>query len=454
MIFLLYFLKFHLYFSILFMNENLKNMEELKLVGRYCKDCKIFTTEIEHSAISTIESIINNKVFANSTIRIMPDVHDGNGIVIGFSCKAGQYVSPAHVGCDIGCMMTTLLYPGIFHTSIPDLEHAIKTRIKFGFEIHPSCIVDKNEFFKVVNNEIHKVKLLNMHHIEVNEDYISKMLNRIGMDEAKFWNSLGTVGGGNHFIEVGINEKENVTGVTIHCGSRNFGLKVFSYWDNISKHHPVSKNALNEVINTIKKNEPLKTKWNDLIRQAKEKLMNAHVQGYLDGEELEGYLIDMVICQEYAKFNHYTISSIIKSIITELYHLSPIEKIQSVHNYIDFEDGMIRKGAIRSYVGEKMIIPFNMRDGLAICEGKSNPDWNFTAPHGAGRLLSRGKAKELISLDEYEKSMEGIYTTSVSQATIDESPFAYKNYKDILERITPTVNVLYLLKPIINIKSE
>lgn len=423
----------------------------LELKGKYCKDCKVFTDNVEESALSLIYSILDHKVFGSSKIRIMPDVHTGKGIVIGFSAKIGEYVCPAHVGCDIGCMMTTILYNTVFTSNIAELEHLIKENVKFGFTINDESIVDKNDFYDYVSNELKTLYDIN---VDVDEKYISKMLNRIGMDESTFWRSLGTVGGGNHFIEVGCNEEKNVTGVTIHCGSRNLGVKVFKYWDNISKDNKISKDKLKEIINSIKENEPDKTKWNELIKNAHTMINDKYINGYLSGDNLKGYLYDMVICQAYAKYNHKTISKIIIDIINNLYGIKPNEMIKSVHNYIDFKDKIIRKGSIRSYVGEKMIIPFNMRDGLAICEGKSNEDWNCTAPHGAGRILARGKAKELISMDDYKKSMEGIYTTSVCEATIDESPMAYKDYNEILENIKPTCNVLYLLKPIINIKSE
>lgn len=423
----------------------------MELIGKYCKDCKVFTDNIDDASLELIYSLMNHKVFEGSKIRIMPDVHAGKGIVIGFSAKMGDYVSPAHVGCDIGCMMTTMLFDKIIDTDIDKLENLIKTNVKFGFSIHDKSIVDKNDFYKYVSNELKTLLGIN---VNVDEKYISKMLNRIGMDESMFWRSLGTVGGGNHFIEVGINEDKKLTGVTVHCGSRNFGLKVFKYWDVISKDNKISKDKLKELIDLIKKNEPDKRKWDSLIKNAKSVVSDTFINGYLSGDKLKGYLNDMVICQAYAKYNHKTIVKIILDIVFNLYRIKPIELVQSVHNYIDFRDNIIRKGAIRSYVGEKMVIPFNMRDGLAICEGKSNNDWNCTAPHGAGRILARGKAKELISMDEYIESMKGIYTTSVSESTLDESPMAYKDYKEILENIKPTCNVLYLLKPIINIKSE
>lgn len=423
----------------------------MELVGKYCKDCKVFTDNVDENALELIYSIMNHKVFEGSKIRIMPDVHAGKGIVIGFSSKMGNYVSPAHVGCDIGCMMTTMLFNKIIDTNIDKLENLIKTNVKFGFSIHDKSIVDKNDFYKYVSHELKS--LLNIN-VNVDEKYISKMLNRVGMDESTFWRSLGTVGGGNHFIEVGINEDKNLTGITVHCGSRNFGVKVFKYWDIISNDNKISKDKLKELIDIIKKNEPDKRKWDLLIKNAKSVVSDTFINGYLSGNNLKGYLNDMVICQAYAKYNHKIITKIISDIVFNLYRIKCTETIQSVHNYIDFRDNIIRKGAIRSYVGEKMVIPFNMRDGLAICEGKSNDDWNCTAPHGAGRILARGKAKELISMDEYIESMKGIYTTSVSESTIDESPMAYKDYKEILENIKPTCNVLYLLKPIINIKSE
>lgn len=230
--------------------------------------------------------------------------------------------------------------------------------------------------------------------------------------EESFYKSIGTLGGGNHFIELDYNEEQQMMGVTVHKGSRNLGQKVCRKW---------SKKAI-------------------------------ATGGYLSGYLLSDYLSDMVVCQAYAQYNRMIILQKIADIYKKLCKGKVTEIVSSVHNYLDLEDMIIRKGAIRSYVGEKMIIPFNMRDGLAICLGKSNEDWNCSAPHGAGRIMSRNKAKEQLSMDDYQQTMSEVYSTSVCHSTIDESPMAYKPSEEIMTLINPTCEIEFLMKPVINIK--
>lgn len=238
---------------------------------------------------------------------------------------------------------------------------------------------------------------------------------------------------------------------TVHCGSRNFGLKVCKYWVKIATNP--DKSLKKEVVERIKASEPDKSKWQELIKNTMEELKTRNPNGFLSGENLKGYLSDMVIATAYASFNHEMIVEKVKEILQKMCRIKEIDRIVSVHNYIDFSDHILRKGAIRSYKGERMIIPFNMRDGIAICEGKSNDDWNCTAPHGAGRIMSRSAAKNRISMEEFKASMEGIYSTTVCEATIDESPMAYKPMEEILQNIEPTAEVLFFIKPKINIKA-
>lgn len=255
----------------------------------------------------------------------------------------------------------------------------------------------------------------------------------------------------NHFLEYGETEDTRAF-LTVHCGSRNFGLKVAKYWMSQAKRGDLSK-ELNKRIKGIKETVHDKTKWESLIKKAKEEVKQHNPEGYLEGEKLQGYLSDMVIAQGYAKYNHEIIMNLAKEILLG-YRIHEVSRIQTIHNYISFEDHIIRKGAIQSYSGRKMIIPFNMRDGLAICEGKSNEEWNFSAPHGAGRIMSRTAARKNIDVEEFKKSMEGIYSTSVGPGTIDESPMVYKNTEEIIKLISPTANILFFVRPKINIKSK
>lgn len=239
---------------------------------------------------------------------------------------------------------------------------------------------------------------------------------------------------------------------TIHCGSRNFGQKVFKYWDKVAK-RPVSKRDLKDGIEEIKKKCKDKTQLHRLIKEYTENVKSSNPNGYLCGEDMKGYLTDLFFCQAYAEWNHECIKKAIDKIMLDMYGAKSINVIRTVHNYINPYDHIIRKGAITAYNGELMIIPFNMRDGLAICRGKSNPDWNFSAPHGAGRIMSRAKAKANVDIDEFKKSMEGIYSTSVGRGTLDESPMAYKDMNEIVDNIGDTCKILYFIKPEINIKA-
>ena len=253
-------------------------------------------------------------------------------------------------------------------------------------------------------------------------------------------------------------------GVCVHCGSRNLGLKVFSYWNNIAKSMTVSKEEMRLLTDEVKSKNKDKRKLNEEIKAAKEEYLKDKIPGFINGSNLIGYLIDVCLAQTYAKINHMVIHSQIEDIYKKLSDGGKkYDEIYTTHNYIDYDfkalsgtpNMMIRKGAIRAYSGERCIIPFNMKEGISICEGKSNEDWNFTAPHGCGRLFSRSKAKELLNVDEFKAEMAaaGVYTTTANSSTIDESPDAYKPKDEIVRLIEPTVNVLYMMKPRMNIKA-
>lgn len=428
----------------------------MNIVGKYCTDCKIFTSNIEEEALSTIYSILNCKEFSGAKVRIMPDVHNGKGIVIGYSAPILDSINPSHVGSDIGCAVTLCTTNvKVNEEDFKLLEHRVKKEIPMGITIHQKRIFEMKDFIKFMKSEFNKAystwnEMIN--DFEISENGFTSLLKRIGMDEGTFYKSLGTLGGGNHFIEFG-NYQGNLT-FSVHCGSRNFGNKVFKYWEKIASSNQIDNKLLKENINKLKKNVKDKTQIPSLIAKLKEEMeRNICSNGYLCGDNMKGYITDMVIAQAYAKYNHKLICNIIENIIRKINGGKVIDVVQSIHNYIDMEDHIIRKGAIRSYEGEMMVIPLNMRDGVIIGYGKSNEDWNYTAPHGGGRKMSRAKAKENITLEEFEKSMEGIYTTSVCYNTIDESPMAYKDSNEIISLIEPTCNIVSIIKPIINIKS-
>lgn len=425
--------------------------------GKYNKDCKVFCNSIEEEAESLIRELLDNKAFENVSIRCMPDCHAGKSIVIGFTSPITDRINPSWVGVDISCAVTTLIFnKPLEEKSFPLVESRIRNKIPFGFNIHDRSIIDEKDFFKFIRTYYDKMRSMwpqMVNEATINEKFISDMLRRIHMDEGVFYKGLGTVGGGNHFIELG--DYQGVTAVTIHCGSRNFGLKIANYWTNIANSGATRfKKIFKEKLTELKKNVKDKRELATLIPQLENDIRDEiPTDGCLHGEDMIGYISDMVIASAYALYNHLTIERVIRNILLTTNGSAMIDKIQSIHNYIDFEDHMIRKGAIRSYEGERMIVPFNMRDGIAICEGKSNKDWNCSCSHGAGRQMSRNMAKKNLSLDEFKDQMKDIYSTSVCQGTIDEAPNAYKPTEEIIDAIKETCTIIEFVKPLINLKA-
>lgn len=432
-----------------------------QLQGKYCQDCKIFTDNIEEEAVALVQSMLEQPAFADSHIRIMPDVHMGKGITIGFSAPLGKYVNPNHVGVDIGCTVSTMELSTVVPAECyAEFERMVGEVIPTGHRINDHEVINRDEFFAFLNEEYKQVmsdfpEMINPVEV-INEEFVSRFLMRIGMNTEMFYRSLPSLGGGNHFLEYG--ETEGGRGFfTVHCGSRNLGVKVCNYWarkakDSCSK---ISEKDHYRIIEEIKASCPDRTQWQRLIQEAKVRVREEeYLADYLSGAYLKGYLSDMVITQAYARFNHIMIHRQVSQILQEHFGISVVNEIYTTHNYIDFKDHpMLRKGAIRAYADELCIIPFNMRDGLAICRGKSNPDWNFTAPHGAGRILSRTAAKMQLKMEEFEKTMTNVYSTTVCEGTLDESPMAYKPMDEIVRLIEPTVEILYFVRPKINIKA-
>jgi RNA-splicing ligase RtcB len=269
--------------------------------------------------------------------------------------------------------------------------------------------------------------------------------------------AIGTLGGGNHFLEVGKAETNGDVWITIHCGSRNFGKEVCEYHQKVAKRILDNKRTvlLKDKIDIIRKNEPsnlIEAK----IQEAKKDLgidlsgININGMEYLEGQLAMDYFMDMIFINGYATFNRKVISDNILKALS----LKQLDSIECIHNYINFEDMVIRKGAIASYIGDRLIIPFNMADGLLICEGKSNADWNFSAPHGSGRIMARGVASRSIDLKDFEFKMKNVVSTSVCKSTLDESPQAYKNSSLIESLIDPTVTIIDRVKPLLNIKDK
>jgi len=404
----------------------------IELKGKYTT-AKVFTDNIDQETISQIINLCNQDFTKESTIRIMPDTHAGKGCVIGFTADLGNKIIPNLIGVDIGCGMLCVELDKI-DVDLQQLDDVIHKHIPSGRNIHEGRIVKFPE-----------LQELNCYR-ELKE---TKRIER----------SIGTLGGGNHFIEVNQDNENNIY-LVIHSGSRNLGKQVADYYQNLA-------------IELRSGKEEYYLKREQLIKEYKEQGRRKEIQSalkkldaqyqtaqpdypkelcFLEGVWRERYLHDMQICQEYALLNRATMASIIlDKWLDKNYHY--FESFQTIHNYINFKDNIIRKGSISAYKDEKVLIPINMRDGSLLCVGKGNPDWNYSAPHGAGRLMSRGKAKENISMEEYQKSMEGIFTTSVNLSTLDEAPMAYKSMEEIINNIGDTVNVLKVIKPIYNFKA-
>ncbi|WP_300370930.1 RtcB family protein [Brachyspira sp.] len=419
----------------------------IELKGKYNKDCKIFTDNVDEESYSLIYSILNEKVSEDVKVRIMPDTHIGKGIVIGFTMPLTDRVNPFHIGVDIGCgMISSKLNNDIKKISLEKIDKTIKQNIPMGHKTHKKNF--NNLFnFKELNELIrHFVIKYNKKYntkfgtFNIDKNYIENLCARIEMDMEKFNNSIGTLGGGNHFIEIGESLNKSYF-LTIHSGSRNFGKMICEYHIRKNKKRiEEAKDFINSVHNIEDKNTKEYNEYSEIIKSG----------DYIYGKAMFDYCIDMVTAQYYAKVNRETMLQIIKDALD----IKTDYSFSSVHNFIDFEDFIIRKGAIRSYKGEKMIIPFNMRDGILICDGKSNDDWNYSAPHGAGRVLSRMQARKQINMKDFVDSMKGIYSSSISKNTLDEAPQAYKNSKKIEKLIEPTAEIIDRLKPILNIKSS
>lgn len=379
----------------------------ITMKGKY-NSANIMIDEIDESTKEQIQEFLNHPAFGDSYIAIMPDCHAGKGTVIGFTMKMNNYIIPNVIGVDIGCGMLSAKLPiKAKDINLEKLDEFIKAEIPYGFGINSSY----NKSDKYFNTQVKNV------------------CDKIEIDYKKALKAIGSLGGGNHFIELGIDTtpEENIW-ITIHSGSRNFGLRVANYYQNKAK-------------------ENLKKYFiRDQYKNLEFLLVNE--------EDGIGYLYALAIAQRFAFENRIEILTRINN----FFNCINEKRIHSIHNYISLSDignRIIRKGATSALLDEDVIIPFNMRDGIAICKGKGNPKYNYSAPHGAGRILSRKKAKETLSTVEFQKQMSnaGIYTTTANVDTLDEAPDAYKDMNLILKNIKETVDVQFMIRPIYNFKA-
>lgn len=402
-------------------------------------DLKIFTQNIEPQALNQIYTLVKQPAFADCKVRIMPDVHAGAGCVIGFTADLGDKVIPSVVGADIGCGMLTVEL-GNIDIDPARLDEVIRKYVPSGRNLQ------ETEQTESVSN------------------IISQLYCKDSRKQSDWQKScFGTLGGGNHFIEVDIDEDNNKY-LVIHSGSRNMGKQVAAIYQQMAVDDLSGGNGSEEESRKLsedgrrtgrhKKNKDKNTQRGraEPERKIQPKASVPRELSYLTGRHREMYLHDMKLCQEFAKMNRITIAD---QILTHLSGHSSAwyQAFETVHNYIEHDTNIVRKGAISAKSGETVLIPINMRDGCIIGKGKGNADWNYSAPHGAGRIMSRSKAKETVSLEEFQQSMQGIYTTSVNRSTIDESPMAYKPIEEIIANIQDTVEIVKVIKPIYNFKA-
>ena len=409
----------------------------LQLEGKY-NTAKVYADNIDNSTISQIISILNIESFKDSTIRFMPDCHAGKGCTVGTTMTIHDKVVPNIVGIDIGCGVLAIKLKET-RIDLPSLDSIIKKYVPSG--------ASANKQAKVVNNELDDLLFR-----KYNGKYRGELANA----------SLGTLGGGNHFIEIDRDEQSGELWLLIHTGSRHLGIEVCDFYQKVAylelkieANGGSREEHRKKFIEEIKKTKGVKEINKELKRFDKEyrevEPSVPYELAYLTGEWLDRYIHDMRITQRHAALNRSTIA---KTILKNA-KLHEVDRIDTIHNYIDTDNMIIRKGAVSAQVGERLVIPINMRDGTLLCTGKGNPDWNFSAPHGAGRLYSRSETKSRVSMSEYKEAMKeaGVYSTSISTGTLDECPMAYRDIKTILSSVTETVEINSILRPIYNFKA-
>ena len=399
----------------------------IEIKGKF-NTAKCYASVLEEQAAAQIRLVCDQEAFAQSQIRIMPDVHAGMGCTIGTTMTIIDKVVPGMVGVDIGCGMETVVL-GDKEMDFGKLDALIRAEIPYGQEIR-----------KVPHPLQSEVDLREL-----------KCYERINTARAE--RSIGTLGGGNHFIEVDRDDEGRLY-LVVHSGSRNLGTQVAKFYQEEGwrilcgcgyrqigemMEKLKAEGRFQEIQPTI---EAMKKRQESFVGVPKE-------LAYVEGEFFEDYIHDMKLTQRYARLNRQAMTEV----ILRGMGLTETERFTTIHNYIDTDSMILRKGAVSAKTGEKLLIPINMRDGSLICIGKGNADWNCSAPHGAGRLMSRRQAARELSMEEFKASMEGIFTTCVERKTLDESPMAYKSMEDIVENIGPTAEIVKVIRPVYNFKA-
>lgn len=390
------------------------------------KNVKIFAKTIEAEAMKQIEDMATSEAYRDCKIRIMPDCHAGKGCTVGTVIQTAGKVVPNTVGVDIGCGMLVVKL-GKKDINLSLLDRIINESVPSGFDVNEQPQLKEMSPFTLSRlHELHEITQGSF-----DPDYIGR--------------SFGSLGGGNHFVELDEDE-QSCKYLVVHSGSRNLGVKVCNYFQHLAKKNVNHREERKRIIEDLKK-YGLEREINNTLRRLGTVPPDL---AYLEGEDLNAYNFAAHACQCFAYENRLNIAmTILRGL--ELTHEG---FFTTIHNYFDIHSGIIRKGAVRAENGEQLIIPLNMRDGSLICRGKGNEDWLCSAPHGAGRLMSRNRAKETLNMEEYRQQMHDIYSTSVCESTIDESPMAYKPSEEIESLISDTVDVVKRIKPIYNFKAK
>lgn len=381
----------------------------------------IFAETFEFEAYDQVKKMCNFEAYVDSKIRIMPDAHAGKGCTVGTTMTITDKVTPNLVGVDIGCGMLTVRLKDK-EIDFEKLDNVIRTKVPHGFDVHESS---KKKF-----------------------DF-SQLRCQKKTDLSRASLSIGSLGGGNHFIEVGKSESTGDIYLVIHTGSRKLGGDVCKFYQDLAFQNA---NEMGKVKISLVAKLKAEGRMKDIESELKKLQKPACDKelAYLTGQDFKDYMNDMAIVQKFATLNRETIAEII---IKEM-GFNEGARFETIHNYIDFKRMILRKGSVSAEAGETLLIPINMRDGSLLCIGKGNSEWNYSAPHGAGRLMSRSKAKQMIDFDEYVDSMKDIYTTSAVIETLDEAPGAYKSMDEIKGAIADTVDIIDVIKPLYNFKSH
>lgn len=395
----------------------------IEVRGKY-NSAKIFTDNVEESALGQIIELCNQEFIKDSKIRIMPDTHAGAGCTIGTTMTIQDKIVPNLVGVDIGCgMEVAIINQHKDDVNFDQLDETIRKHIPHGFGVRSRS--QRHPLSKRVN--------------------FRDVRAPFNLNRAK--DSIGTLGGGNHFIE--LNEYGDQVALVIHSGSRNLGKQIAEYYQNRAYEELMNTAEEKRAIIAHLKTEGRKQEIEETLRAMPKRKIRKDL-AYVEGKAFDDYMNDMKIAQQYALLNR---KAMVDEIVTRM-GWEIADSFTTIHNYIDMDNMILRKGAISAQAGERVIIPINMRDGSIIAVGKGNSDWNFSGPHGAGRILSRSQAKEKLSLDEFRETMSDVWTTSVSESTLDESPMAYRPLEEIVENIEEAVEIKSIIKPLYNFKAN